>query len=165
MKMWHQFILAIILLILLAGGRPVFAAEGPIRDAMAAITADSFAPEPTAPAPSHRDLHIPLATYLVAAGSDVASSMFALGRYPEQLTEGNRVMAPLAKQPVVFGAVMFAVPAAVYLVANQHHGHSGIWERRLLKWGLYAGAAWHGWAAKRNVDLVRRTADGWQGSF
>lgn len=157
--MWHTFVAFVLLTILLVGGRPVFAAEGPIRDAVAAITADTFSPEDSQDtAPSHRDLHVPMVAYLLAAGADTSTSMFALGRYPKQLQEGNGVMAPLAKNPVLFGAVIMAVPATVYLLAQQHHGHTGTWERRLVKWGLYAGAGVHGWAAGRNVRLIRHTA-------
>ena len=46
-----------------------------------------------------------VAAHLVLQGSDVATTMFLVGRYPQQFREANPVLRPLVESPTAFGAV------------------------------------------------------------
>lgn len=106
-------------------------------------------------APDHRSLHIPIAVYLTCAGADISTTMFALGRSPNRLAEGNPLMRGLVTRPALAGVVINAVPVGIYLLAQAHHTHATGRERQFLKYLLYAGGAYHCGIAAHNTRLIR----------
>jgi len=129
-------------------------AHAPLTDASLRAALPENVTLDSAEQSDHRSLHLPMAVYLTCAGLDVSTTMFALGRYPKQIAEGNKAVKWLADRPALFGVVEYAVPVAIYLLAQRHHEHAAGKEKKLIKWGLYGTSAMHCAAGISNTKLI-----------